>query len=603
METANFSYYPTSPFNTMHTSKPVFLFAFANDENQSLRLSEEERSISELLAAAHDQGRIEVIQLGHATLEGVYKAFNRFHNRIAVFHYGGHSDEAFLNLEDANARSSALSTLIGQQQQLKLVFLNGCANQEQVKTLFDHHVKAVIATSCPIDDQRALHFSEQFYHALTHGKTIREAFATAKARVENDDATLKITCTRDASFVGVPGELFPWGLYAQDDSALDWVLPQPLSPSDNLDFVQEVTLQLPDVNKDLVRAAFAGMASCNPRFEALYQLYLQDPNSTFFNTLQNTLLDSFPSMVSVQLRDLFTPEGRSLGRVRLRELSEAYTTLARLLCAIAMANLWDAAAGAAKKFIIRPAYLEDIARYLKWSPVSGTPVDYFWLIRTISCIFQENAVVPYVSELVTLDAKMRDATAAYDAYRFLEQNLRQRLIANDITREEVEPLCQTAEQHLGILLQACAFLCNYQLVAVKRISVDLPRMDPSPTFIHQKAILKGRDYATIDMEPIRREGTSSNNSVFITRNVEEDGLPLNLSPFLIDQNAFKVKQQYLPKIYFFDGMKEEQLHFSHADTIDLDFVVSDAAHDPRYQNLDGLLTGLKLFRQHIGLTS
>jgi hypothetical protein len=113
----------------MPNDNPIFLFAFANDSGSTLRLPEEERSARAELAAAHDQQRIEFHTLGHATLDDIYRAFNRFHNRIAVFHYGGHSDGQFLHLEDTRARAAALSTLMGMQRQLQLVWQPGAGER------------------------------------------------------------------------------------------------------------------------------------------------------------------------------------------------------------------------------------------------------------------------------------------------------------------------------------------------------------------------------------------------------------------------------------------------------------------------------------------
>lgn len=75
---------------------PIFLFAFANDHQRALKLEEEERAIRELLQGCHDSRKIEYHSLSAASLDDIYKAFNRFHNRIHLFHYGGHSDHAFL---------------------------------------------------------------------------------------------------------------------------------------------------------------------------------------------------------------------------------------------------------------------------------------------------------------------------------------------------------------------------------------------------------------------------------------------------------------------------------------------------------------------------
>ena len=202
---------------------PVFLFAFANDQHGSLRLAEEERAAREALMVAHDQQRIEFHSLGHTSLEDIYRSFNRFHNRVAIFHYGGHSDAEFLALEGGHAHAGSLSTLIGMQQGLQLVFLNGCANQAQVSELFARGVKTIIATSAPVDDLVAFQLSKQFYEALAAGKTIREAFATAASFVRHQKPELELK-TRDFTFSDSP-DVFPWALYHQEGVDISWTIP------------------------------------------------------------------------------------------------------------------------------------------------------------------------------------------------------------------------------------------------------------------------------------------------------------------------------------------------------------------------------------------
>ena len=163
--------------------------------------------------AAHEQERIEVLQLGHTTLDDIFAHFNHFHNRIGIFHYGGHSGEDFLSLADTNARSVGLSLLMGMQKQLRLVFLNGCANHQMVSHLLEIGVKAIIATSAPVDDQSAYELSNTFYHALANGKNIIESFDTAKAKVLNSRQNLNIDSFRSINLPGETTEEFPWGLY------------------------------------------------------------------------------------------------------------------------------------------------------------------------------------------------------------------------------------------------------------------------------------------------------------------------------------------------------------------------------------------------------
>lgn len=591
----------------MNSAKPIFLFAFANDKEQSLRLGDEANDLRDILAPAHDQRRLEVIQLGFATLDGVYRSFNRFHDRIALFHYGGHSNHSFLKLEDADARSAALSTLIGQQRNLRLVFLNGCANQEQVRELFQRGVPAVIATRSLINDRHALTFSKQFYEALAGGKSIREAFDAARSLLMNKSDAPPIDYYWDIP-EGDQDDC-PWGLYAQDEAALDWILPASRPLPQASEFDERVPIGWPEMNKELVQLAFAGMAALPGKgsYQALYQSHLSDPSLIPFNVLQNILLDAFPTMLSVQIRDLFTSEGKTQGRIRLREFDEAYDTLARLLGAIALANLWDAAAtrlvNEEDRLDIPDSCRRAIAGYLSWTPESGPPTDQLWLVNEIGFVFERNGVTPCVGEIRTIAEHLRGATDFFRAYNFFEVQLRTRLLANDIPSREVEDLCRQAEHHYGLLLRHCAFLCSYQLVTVKVISVDMPRQVNNPAYVYEKAILKGRDYATIDTEPLLLQNVCSNNSVFITENgdLRELGLQLNLSPFLIDQNAFKAKESYLPKLYFFDGIEGEKIFFLHADTTVSDFTVTPTGNDPAYHNIDSLFEVFSHFQRDIGL--
>lgn len=206
----------------MH-SKPVFLFVFANDHSHSLQIDEEWRQAEQALQQAEDAGKLTFNLTPSTTLEDIWHKFNRFHNQIAVFHYGGHSNEQGLNLSDTTLRGKNLATLIGQEQQLKLAFLNGCSNVAQVKLLFAAGTPAVIATTAPISDQRAAKLSTQFYNALTSGRTIDEAFAIAAAFVNNAEKET-LVAYRGQGLENQTSEL-PWGLYVHDTAVLEWKIP------------------------------------------------------------------------------------------------------------------------------------------------------------------------------------------------------------------------------------------------------------------------------------------------------------------------------------------------------------------------------------------
>ena len=235
--------------------KPVIFLSFANDNDAYLAsLKAEEDYLYESLQDAHDAGYLEIYNRGRATIDDIFANFTRFRDRIVIFHYGGHASGTQLKLEDRDANSSGLAKLMGQQENLKLVFLNGCSTKGQVDELLNAGVKALIATSVPINDEKAVVFAKQFYESLADDATIEEAFNEAVSRLETEGYTsakdiniirssgtnqnlntddLPVSQTRDFS---LPGSFesepekdenqIPWGLYVNDESILAWKLPK-----------------------------------------------------------------------------------------------------------------------------------------------------------------------------------------------------------------------------------------------------------------------------------------------------------------------------------------------------------------------------------------
>lgn len=205
----------------MLQKRPIFFFAFANDRANRLQLEKEERAVREALRIKDSEGQIEYKSIGQTNLTDIYNTFNSFHNRIYIFHYGGHSDSEFLSLSEMPARTEQLAVIMGQQQYLKLIFLNGCANYEQVQVLSKHGVPVIIATHAKINDDLSCHLAEQFYVALAAGKTIRQAFAAAASYLQLLRPGFEVRY-RSLEPRHADQDTFPWGIYAENEVALDW---------------------------------------------------------------------------------------------------------------------------------------------------------------------------------------------------------------------------------------------------------------------------------------------------------------------------------------------------------------------------------------------
>lgn len=212
---------------SMAAKRLILFSAFANDSAYRLRLEQEDRILRDALSDLDRAQRLEYKSIGQASLEDLYSFFNNYHNQVAIFHFGGHSEGEDLLFRDGPASARFFSVLMGQQRRLKLVFLNGCSNQEQVEHLLQRKVPAVIATSSKVDDKASLLLANQFYLALSSGKTIQESFDLAASFVMQKHPEQEIRFRGLDLRSAKTSDSFSWGLYAgSSQKALQWRIPR-----------------------------------------------------------------------------------------------------------------------------------------------------------------------------------------------------------------------------------------------------------------------------------------------------------------------------------------------------------------------------------------
>ena len=221
----------------MSSELPIVFLAFANQADDHLAmLKDESRDIFEALQPLEREGQIAIHREESSEFDELYKDLLSYDDRIVIFHYGGHADGASLELEDGTGGAGGIAGLLGQQSSLKLVFLNGCATQDQVRLLHAAGVPAVIATSVRINDNKATQFSTAFYSALVEGRSIFEAFESARSFIEgkfgasgsSGAAISRQTKHHIEEETTQPGVL-EWALYTQKHATSDleqWRLPE-----------------------------------------------------------------------------------------------------------------------------------------------------------------------------------------------------------------------------------------------------------------------------------------------------------------------------------------------------------------------------------------
>jgi len=216
-----------------HTNqKPVIFLAFANDRERYLyNLKLEQRGIREALRRAEEAGLCEVVNENNTTIDDILDVFQKYRDRIAIFHYGGHADDYLLLLESdagerAPAHSGGLVSFLARQKNLQLIFINGCCSKPQALDLIKAGVPAVVGTSQPIDDVVATEISPRFYKGLASGLAIDRAWRDAvdQIRIEVGDEEFQ-ALNRQGETTG--SVVFPWDIYYRDgaEKVKEWNLP------------------------------------------------------------------------------------------------------------------------------------------------------------------------------------------------------------------------------------------------------------------------------------------------------------------------------------------------------------------------------------------
>jgi tetratricopeptide (TPR) repeat protein len=212
----------------MKNKKPTILLAFANDKKDYLNnISTERKAIYDLT-----RDYIHTEKIENTSVDSLIDECRKQEN-IVILHYGGHAGSDYLLFETAKGTTEAninnLIQIIQQQPNLQLVFLNGCTTHGQVDVLLKAGIKAVIATNIRINDRTALAFSTRFYKSLTKGETLEKAFEDAENLICTEHDFDKSNIGKKRGFVFENDQLnikFPWGLFYDDETVLDWKLPK-----------------------------------------------------------------------------------------------------------------------------------------------------------------------------------------------------------------------------------------------------------------------------------------------------------------------------------------------------------------------------------------
>lgn len=519
---------------------PTLFLAFANSERIYLNtLRDEDAKVNGLLNERKLHGDFIVHSEQFATTAKVISGLRQFKEDIVLFLYSGHAGRDSLELEDGEVNADGIAALLSRCPNLKLVILNGCSTASQVEALLKNNVPVVIATSAPVDDQRATQFSITFFEEISQKRqSIRTAFdaAIASAKVFGQiDFDIR---SRGISFPEQKEKPL-WGLYYQDTKAdlIDsWRLPQKQMETNSNQYI-------------------------NNAIDGIFEVYERELKSQGEESRgQDVILKRLPYSISEPIRKLLAPSDNS-GQLfydrpshdRFQMLLYAYRSIIAFVTYVSMAQLWEQ-----KRMPDNALDTEGVHEILKMWLNSDFQNDnrrsLLPLFRQLVSFLSKNKISHFLKELeeVLLELNNPETRESVD---FLEKQV------VDNPQSNLEYLCDETEQHLAVVLYQFGFLIHYGLTSVKDINVLFYQHSHEPDFEHK--IVKLQQALTNLEDRTESEKKYYKTATILLRRVDDKSQFLYLSPFFIDENAYtKFPKAKLCFFVAYDAMNK-RFHFRH----------------------------------------
>jgi len=493
-----------------------------------------------------------------ATRERIAQYLTGFRDDIVLFHYSGHAGRDALWTREEASRAGGIAQLLGQCPKLKVVFLNGCSTEGQVKALMGAGIPAVITTSAPVDDRTATTFAIRFYQALSSEANLETAFKLAKGDALALNANLDIPLKRGFELPDEKSEKPVWGFFVQPgrDNLLDWRLPQKGIERQYKDFIPNQLLL--DTLIEVLAPYDRQVRHIKEDEAAGDTIDLSDKNVAVLNCLPGPVADQVRKLLAL------TPDEKEQGydRIspdRLQQLSLTSTIIIELYTDTLLAQLWEAKEKH-PDLELTETLKKSLSRFIQLRAPNLTLHDYLPLIQSIREAL-DSVEYPYFFK----ELHQHHPTSPFRKACEQLNILRHQLIEGDFPSDRVPEACRQAEKSLATILRELGFLAKYTLTAVQMINAVKFRHQEKPTFSHSLVklvkIVGGTEKKKEDLDEVMYS-----RSVLMLKTDNAHTQFLNLSPFIIDKHAFEKGPSERPKLYFFHYYQpmEDTYYFHYA---------------------------------------
>jgi hypothetical protein len=219
-----------------------------------------------------------------------------------------------------------------------------------------------------------------------------------------------------------------------------------------------------------------------------------------------------------------------------------------------LAQLWEAYY-ANTPITIQPEQREVLASFFRLSRKDREAFDFVPFVQAIWEILAQNDIHYFIQELKDLRNLVNSDPKFVDAVRFLS-GLRRQTLDNTLDHSATGYQCKSGEESLAYLYSQLAYMARYRLATIQGIDVLKYRHRRQPTFNHATVMLHDL-LGGFDISIVNLDHSLDNRSILL---INEDSWEyLNLSPFVVDENAFQERTE-ICKLFFFSH------YLKHADT-------------------------------------
>lgn len=521
----------------MRMSRPVVVLTFADSPSDPLdSLTKEAKGIVKKLQDLDDKEVIRLYPEEKVTINSVCEIFNRFQDRVEIFHYGGHANSLSLAFIDGKVIAKPLAEFIAKEaSKLQLVFLNGCGTIDQVIAFQELGVPYIIATQGPIHDDKAAEFAIYFYELLSKKRTVEESFDLATLKLKAQDKLTEKDCDVYRGLISESQSgaiIHPWSLFILPQKSINWKIGD--------------TKRIP--NGELCRVMIKAVEPFSSKAQKFLErqtqeLWWQEPQEV--NGARKALFGSFCNIVGNLINQLIRV-------LPSNELRKEYQYVERckdlvnktldLFNYALLSSLWEA-----QKTQYQPlqsSHYQVLLRFFDDS--NGFNIQKrLELLKALSEIFHQHGITLPLSELEELLDSDQFWKTGGELSRLLEK-YREIVKLND---------CFEIENELVKWLEPLSFLVTYRMESIKSIQYQGMKATP-PNYLHYSIELAatGEKDHEFGKEDYRfSKGNRETEAVVLSKIGENDGV--NLFPFIIDYNAIiEVKRD---KICLFDHVDDD----------------------------------------------